>query len=379
MPLATFHLDASGLAVDAVIVNGRAAMWAQDGDELVVTPERAIEGNGKIRSAITYRTLTAEPGGPTGWFSTSTDAHVVNSPDGAHHWFPSNDDVSERAKYAIRVTVPNDLTVVANGKLVGKDTQGPNTTWSYRANEPMAPNAVEVAVGPYAMADADGPNGLSLREADVKRGPVPPGSLLEVTRSMAQFFADRFGPYPLESYTLVVDNQPIASSLTGSTIAVVSREGASEGELARLLAKQWFGYSVTPAEWSESWLAEGFATYASWMWQAGDDPAGLDAIAAQYRPLVSQARAFGLTTQSPDAATVIGPLTQEGGAMALHALRHKVGDTAFFAIVRRWLKDHKGSSGDTVSFAKTVSDETGTDLTVFLRVWLESVELPPFP
>ena len=36
--------------------------------------------------------------------------------------------------------------------------------------------------------------------------------------------------------------------------------------LAHELAHQWFGDAVTPADWSDLWLNESFATYGQWLW-----------------------------------------------------------------------------------------------------------------
>ena len=41
------------------------------------------------------------------------------------------------------------------------------------------------------------------------------------------------------------------------------------------LAHQWFGNSLTVADWRHIWLNEGFATYAEWLWSeaSGGQPA----------------------------------------------------------------------------------------------------------
>ena len=66
----------------------------------------------------------------------------------------------------------------------------------------------------------------------------------------------------------------------------------------------------------------------------------------------------------------------ERGAMTLQALREKVGNTAFFAIMRAWAQDNRYGSVTTPQFIALAQQESGMDLTAFFQAWLYQAGKP---
>ena len=56
--------------------------------------------------------------------------------------------------------------------------------------------------------------------------------------------------------------------------------------------------------------------------------------------------------------------------MTLQALREKVGDQDFFAIMRAWAQDHRYGNVTTQQFITLAEQVSGSDLTAFFRAWL---------
>ncbi len=56
--------------------------------------------------------------------------------------------------------------------------------------------------------------------------------------------------------------------------------------------------------------------------------------------------------------------------MTLQALREKVGDTAFFAILRTWAQDHRYGNVTTPQFIALAEQQSGMDLGAFFQTWL---------
>jgi len=92
--------------------------------------------------------------------------------------------------------------------------------------------------------------------------------IFSTTRVAAAFFAEKAGePYPGKTYTEVFTSSEIAQEADQFTLlsegyfADLADHPDDSWLLAHELAHQWWGISVTCADWSDFWLNEGIATY----------------------------------------------------------------------------------------------------------------------
>jgi aminopeptidase N len=58
------------------------------------------------------------------------------------------------------------------------------------------------------------------------------------------------------------------------------------------------------------------------------------------------------------------------GAMTLQALREKLGDAAFFAIVRAWYAENRNANVTTADFISLAERVSGQQLDAFFDAWL---------
>jgi aminopeptidase N len=67
---------------------------------------------------------------------------------------------------------------------------------------------------------------------------------------------------------------------------------------------------------------------------------------------------------------MFGNVPYDRGAMTLHALRGKIGDAAFFRLLKEWAAKHRYGNASTADFVREAQKVSGMDLASFFDVWL---------
>ncbi len=368
-----FTLDSLGPKVDAVTVDGAAAEFTEARPELRITPVLPIEAGSDVRVEVRYQ-ISGEShlggdGLPVGWFATDAGSYVLNEPDGARAWLPSNDHPSDKATYTFTVHVPKGVTAVANGSLTSHTTDASGETWVWDERRPMATYLIQVLTGDYELVDGTGPHGLALSSAVLRRDAAVAQPYINGIGGQIEFFERFFGPYPLDAYGIAVtDSFPgLAMETQGrSLFSEKDLDGAdSELVLAHELAHQWFGDAVSPARWKDIWLNESFATYGQWMWL---EHLGRTTVQAEADGALRSGQRGA--TGDPTLAEMFGFTVYDGGAAALHALRLTIGDDAFFTLLQRWVADFNGTSRTTADFVALAEKVGGRPLRTFFAEWI---------
>jgi len=203
-----FTLDSVGNEIIGVSVDGKAAAFTAEDVELRVTPRSPLLAGRRIEVDVEYRAApdsgTSLAGLPNGWFHTDSGSYVLNEPDGARTWLPSNDHPLDKATWTFEITVPEGLVAVANGALLSQTTTSGGVTWVWRENRPMATYLIQLLTGEYEIVEGEGPNGLPLLSAVLSRDRDLVQPYLDTIDEQIDFFDDFFGPYPLDSYGLAI-------------------------------------------------------------------------------------------------------------------------------------------------------------------------------
>jgi len=390
--LSAFTLDLHELTVRSVSVDGAAATVARLDDKLTIMPRHGLNAGATFHAEVRYdgvpKPHTTEFGVPEGFVAApdGSGAVTVGEPDGAATWYPVNDTPREKATYDITVTVPQPLSALSNGILVGKTTDGADATWHWRESAPMSSYLAMVAIGKYRVKTSsyDGKPMVLAVSAGL---PKSVDKQLAATPDVLDFLVSQFGPYPFDSVGGVV--QPdlrLLSSLENQTRPVYSwhvfiRGGATDPQrdepssvIAHELAHQWFGDDVTIGNWSDIWLNEGFATYAQWLWTEHE---GGPTVREQFDTTYAKLPPGPLT--SPSNTNLFSDTVYRRGAATVEALRLSVGDDIFWKIMRGWPQAYAGRNATTADFLAYAGKIAGRPLNNVLGPWLYEVGTPTYP
>lgn len=309
-----------------------------------------------------------------------------NWPDRGRYWFPSIDHPSDKASVSMRVTLPAKYTVIANGKLEQVREVAPNyKTWDWSEPTPiptycMVFGAAEFTVIPLANNGAT-PISFYVYPEDAPHAAKNFGRVHE----MMQFFTSRFGAYPYAKLALVQSSTRFGGMENASAIFFAEKSfGAErniEGTTAHEIAHQWFGDSVTEADWHHLWLSEGFATYGEALFFEHADGAqrfreNMHAKRENYFRFAAQTRGPILDSTITNYMALLSPNNYAKAGWVLHMLRNVTGEEAFWRGLKNYYTRYHTRNALTQDFRAVMEEASGMPLQWFFAQWLEQPDHP---
>ena len=379
--LAGFQLDFL-LPVQEVLVDGAAVDWSRpDAHELRITA--AVEAGTTHEVLVRYagRADAAGWDGERNWLGDSHEVVTMNEPHMAAWWFPANDHPQDKATMDVHLTARRGLEVIGNGRRVSRTVHGRLATTHWRSVEPLAPYLAFFAAGHFEVRrGAD--HGLPWLVAVSAQIPSPTRErslrLMLRTPAIVHWLQGELGRYPFSStgglttslspgFALETQTRPTYPVLGSARVTTVVHE----------LAHQWFGDSVAVHDWRDIWLNEGAATFMEARYAEthghGSAQAWLEGL---YDDNPDGSSFWGLDVADPGPDRLFDRQVYLRGGMALQALRHRVGEHAFWSLLRAWVHDRRGGNGSTEDFVALAERVTGEDLSGFFQAWLRAPARP---
>lgn len=399
------ELDAAELDIHRVTVAGEEIPFRHDGDRLRIGLERArpvmhdadvdepvvvdIEYSGHPRRGLYFIAPDAGyPDKPRQVWSHGQESD-------ARFWFPCFDAPHQKASSEMIVTLPSRFFALSNGVLVDDQISGDVRRLHWQLAMPHSCYLITLVVGELVAIEDRWRDVPVLyyaspgREHDVVR-------TLRRTPEMLEFFSRAFDtPYPYPSYAQVFvsdfhfDGMENASATTLSDEFLLTERAALDGDhealVAHELAHQWFGNLVTCRDWGESWLQEGFATYAEYLWREhrdGRDAAALelDDWASEYFTEDREGYRRRVRTKVYDHTfAMFDHHAYNKGGRVIHMLHRILGDDGFRRSIAAFLARHgagrrNGSRGagvvETHDLIRAVESATGRALDWFFDQWI---------
>ncbi|KQZ69768.1 M1 family metallopeptidase [Nocardioides sp. Root151] len=375
--LSRFNVDLV-LPVRAVSVNGhRAAFSRTNRHEVQIRPRTPIADDASfvVRVAYAGRPGAISWGGERPWQASRREVVAMGEPQMAAWWFAANDHPRDKAVLDVRITVERGLQAISNGKLKAITRGTRWTVWHWRADEPMAPYLAFFAAGRYTIERGRTADGLPWLNAVSKE--LDPYSRTESTALMRQtprviaWLEGWLGPYPFSTTGGLTTSLDAGFALENQTRPTYPSVGGRESTwlVVHELAHQWFGDRVSVDNWRDIWLNEGPATYLETLWSGNGGEATPQAwLLSTWESIPANSDFWKLKIGDPGPGRLFDGPIYDRGAMTMQALRHRIGDTDFKALLRAWVRGPaNGSTADFTALAESVS---GEDLDAFFDAWL---------
>ena len=297
---------------------------------------------------------------------------------------------------SIRITVPEDLVAVSNGRLKNTehDEAAKTKTYHWFVTNPINNYGVNMNIGNYVNFSEkfDGEGG----ELDVDywvldhQRETAEEHFKEAPRTL-KAFEHWFGKYPFyeDSYKLVVvpylgmEHQSSVTYGNGFKNGYRGRDLSDTGVglkfdfiIVHESGHEWFGNNVSMKDAADMWIHEGFTNYSENLFveyhftekEAQDYVIGCRRLVGNNRPIISEYNVNGRGST--------GDMYYKGGNL-LHSLRHTLNDDEKWRSILRGLNEtfwHQTVTTDEVE--KYISQQSGIDFGLFFDQYLRTTKIP---
>ncbi|MEO8031344.1 MAG: M1 family aminopeptidase [Gemmatimonadota bacterium] len=392
-PADTVRLDAANINIEsATSVDGKKLKFSSDSTHVTVKLAKKFAAGDTVSFSLKYNAV------PERGLYFVPRRHIVWSQGEAietRSWIPTYDFPNDKTTWEFLVTADTGQSVLSNGRLadVKKTADGRQQVWHWVQDAPASTYLYSVVIGPLVVLH------------DQWRGrPVDywvSGDTVDAawrtfgeTPSMLEIYSQVLGvnyAWPKYAQSVIPDftygGMENVSATTQTDLVLHGPGGEPEqggrGLAAHELAHQWFGDLTTTATWSNAWLNEGLTTYMESVqneksrgWSAGQlswwgqQQQAMAADLNQVRPLV-----WGDTTGDPIQTFFSGHIYPKGAQVA-HQMRRLLGDSLFWAGMRRFLTDNAYKPVLTADLAIAFEKTANRDLDWFFDQWCYGIGYP---
>ena len=296
-------------------------------------------------------------------------------------WFPVNDYSTDRFSSDLKVTVPKGYRVVASGIDSNEKAPDGKTSTRFRYTQASFPGSFAVVKGDAKPINAGGiTNYFYFRESADMAGPYGE----EIAKAMT-FFTGLYGSPIKKDLTVIETEDGTPNGYAAPGLLFLSPKGIGKQVntqlVANQVARQWWGLLVSATTRNHTWIENGLARYAEFLYAQNLNGNGafetqvhstyVEALTVDQPPLIQAAR---LEDYSPE----FWAATAGKGAAVINMLRGVIGDDNFMKLLRELPNQFAFKSVNTDDFRQLAEKISGEELNWFFTEWIESSGAPEF-
>ncbi len=296
---------------------------------------------------------------------------------------------SEMAFYTVQVCAPTGWMVLTTGAATVQDDQ----TGCVRYESGPARDFF-LAASPNFHAVEANVAGVTVRSVYLPDHLAAGNRTLQVAVDSLKVYSQRFGAYPYTELDVVEAPLRYASGVEFPGIVLITEELANDASssdfpltTAHEVAHQWWYNLVGNDIFDEPWLDEGLTTYSSSLYY--EDTSGpstarryisfwrrnwLSLVEANLDDWVT--RPLSHFESLRDGDRVYSWVVYSKSAVFLDALRHEIGDQAFFAALQEYYRTYRYRVATTDDLLAIFEKTSGKQLDDFYQKWLYAKGVP---
>lgn len=374
--------------ITQLTVNGQNATFTREGIvNARVNLGQSFNVGDEFTMTVAYNGVPVSRGFGSIEFRTHNGFPIVSTlsePFYAYTWWPAKETNLDKATLDFAITVPNTMSVAANGLQQGVDTlTGNRLRYRFKHNYPIAPYLVAFSATNYnrwsrVFNHADGSMPVDFYiypESDNANN----RAAWELCIPMLGVFSQWYGTYPFINEKYGIYQFPFGGGMEHQTMT--GQGGFGESLTAHELGHQWWGNMVTCATWSDIWLNEGFATYSEAVWQEKKPgSSGLPALKsamASRRPSSVDGSVYRYDTSSIN-SIFSSTFAYNKGSWVVHMLRYVLGDDLFWDTLAEYRRQYLYDSATTDQLKDVIEQMYGADMEWFFDRWVYGRGAPTY-
>lgn len=380
----SFFVDAPGIVISELQLDGQNAAWKQKKDELWIYPAKSLLHGAAHNLSIRYEARPRKGIYFIGWNDATGRSRKQIWTQGQgidnRYWIPMFDYMNDKITSEIKVSMPKPFKVLSNGALLSKTDQDTSQLWHYKMKHPHAPYLIMLGIGDYGIETRKSSSGVDM---DLWYYPDQANRVeptYRFSKEMFDFFEQEIGvPYPWEKYSQIPVQDFLYGAMENTTATVfgdffyTDARGYLDrkyvGVNAHELAHQWFGDMVTALSPVHHWLQESFATHYNMLYEReafGNEYFDMARRNAQNSALNASSRDLYPIAHSNAGSTRWYPK----GAVVLEMLKYVIGRDDYNRAVKHYLERNAYGNVDSHDLLRSIHAVTGQSVDWFWEQWI---------
>jgi puromycin-sensitive aminopeptidase len=402
LEIASTMLDEGTKAAETSMSEEGSTVTFQFDDEVAEGKHTlALEYSGEIQDSLHgfYRSRY-ERDGQEKWIAT-TQFEAIHSREA----FVVIDEPSAKAVFEISLTVPDQLTALANTNVVSEEPADPagqsgRKKVNFAPTPKMSTYLVAFVIGEFEYVESSTPEGVTVRVYATPGQKGQLGFALETAVRSLSFYNEYFGiPYPLPKLDMIglpdfgagamenwglVTYRESALLLDPAKTSLVNKQWVAE-VVAHELAHQWFGNLVTMAWWDDLWLNEGFATWVASLaknhlfpdWHIWTQFIEENFARAQDMDSLANTHPIQVPVDDPRALDeIFDAISYAKGASVINMLHHYLGADDFKQGLHEYLSTHQYGNAVTHDLWSALGRAGGKPVDEVMSAWTSHAGFP---